>query len=189
MNPLPSLHRSLIPDLRAEWKPPILFYGWSIGDRLQSLFDYAEEHGLNKYTIVEYVRKPVAPNGEKLYDSDSDDGDLSDTSEEEDEDEEPGEVVVDWQTSAQNALGAIAKEAGITIPRVPYWRRPFELRCALHEPHQFVIVLYLNYELDRAKYLSEQDIERMRARLDTKEESAWYVSTMQSSWTQVAPRW
>ena len=189
LKPLRRLHRSLIPDLSAQWKPPILYYGWSIGDRLQSLLDYADAHGLTKYYISGYVRKPIAPNGEKLYDSDSNDSDLSGTSEDEDEDEEPGEIIVDWQTSAQNALGAMAKEAGITISRVPYRRRLFELRCALHELHQFIIALYLNYELDRAGDLSAQDIERMRARLDIKEEPAWYVSTVQPSWSRVAPRW
>ncbi|EPS94864.1 hypothetical protein FOMPIDRAFT_93518 [Fomitopsis schrenkii] len=188
MNPLPTLHRSLIPDLGAKWKPPVLYYGWSLGDRFQSLLDYAEAHKITRYFVDGRLRKPVAPNGDKLYDTDSEDSDMGSTYED-DEDEGPAEVIVDEQSSAQNALRAMAEEAGIRFSRVPYRRRPFELHCALHEPHHFVIVFYSNYELERAEDLSAQDVERMRSRLDIQEEAAWYVSAVQSSWSQVAPSW
>ncbi|KZT64764.1 hypothetical protein DAEQUDRAFT_582377 [Daedalea quercina L-15889] len=44
MNPLPRLHRSLIPDMNETWKPPVLYYGWSMGDLLPRLVTTSHLH-------------------------------------------------------------------------------------------------------------------------------------------------
>ena len=66
--PLPTLPRNLIPDLNETWRPPILYYGWPMGDLLPRLLEYAEKNMLVQCTVIGTVHRPVAPTGEKLYD-------------------------------------------------------------------------------------------------------------------------
>ncbi|KAH9917495.1 uncharacterized protein B0H18DRAFT_1034381 [Fomitopsis serialis] len=149
MDPLPRLHRSLIPDLDAAWKPPVLYYGWSIGDLLPKLLEYAEEHKLTRYTVIGYLRKPTTPSGETLYLSDDSDGE-SDTGSvhwgdaKDEEEEEDGEVRVQPTVSAESALYTMAKEAGVNMRHLPASRQPFRVRGALHAPHKLVISVYSN---------------------------------------------
>ncbi|KAH9841108.1 uncharacterized protein C8Q71DRAFT_439424 [Rhodofomes roseus] len=192
MNPLPRLHRSLIPDLKATWKPPVLYYGWSIGDLLPRLVEYAEQHKLARYTVIGRVHKPTTPWGEKLYSSDSEDPDSDGESahwgdtDEEDEEEESG-VYVDEAGSANIALYHMAKEAGIDMRHLPITRRPFGVCGALHYPHKLVISIYSNYELAWA--IPQDDIEKMQKYLGIQETPAWYVSNMDATWSRFTPRW
>ncbi|KZT66521.1 hypothetical protein DAEQUDRAFT_730232 [Daedalea quercina L-15889] len=196
MNPLSRLHRSLIPDMNAMWKPPMFFYGWSIGDLLPRLLAYAEEHKLTRYTVIGKVHKPTTPSGEKLYESDDDsddsDSDVSrihwgDTDDEDDEeDDEEGGVVLDEIESAQNALWAMAREAGVPLRHLHTYNWPFSIRGALHYPSHFVISLYSNYELDRT--VPEEDVIMVQKYLGIQEAPAWYVSGTNSTWERVAPR-
>lgn len=192
MNPPPTLHRSLIPDLGATWKPPIFYYGWSMGDLIPVLLEYAKEKRIVQYTVVGYVYKPVAPTGEKLYDSDdeSDEDDPEDAWQAEDEDEEePGEILVDELTSAQNALWAMVEEAGVCVLRRQLYNRPFEICGVLHGPNKLAISLYSNYELDRAHAISSEDIAKVQKYLGIQEAPAWYVSNADYMWSRITPRW
>ncbi|KAH9834624.1 uncharacterized protein C8Q71DRAFT_859591 [Rhodofomes roseus] len=149
MNPLPRLHRSLIPDLNETWKPPVLLYGWStrIGDLLPMLLEYAEEHQLLVYGGGS--TKPPSRSG----DSDDSDSDVEsvhwgDTDEEDDQEEE--ERYVEKYSSAQCF--------------------PFTVWYALHYPDKMVICIYSNYELGWP--ISHADIEKMQKRLGIQEAPA-----------------
>ncbi|KAH9834621.1 uncharacterized protein C8Q71DRAFT_769976 [Rhodofomes roseus] len=184
MNPLPRLHRSLIPDLDARWKPPVLLYGWSIGHLMPMLLEYAEEHHLLVYAGGS--TKPPSRSGDS-DDSDSDAHSVhwGDTDEEDEEEED--EKYVEKLSSAERALYAIALEASVDMGNLPSYRQPFTLGCALHDPHKLVICIYSNYELAYA--VSDAAIEKMQKRLGIQEAPAWYVSSIDPTWSRIAPRW
>ena len=187
MNPLPSLPRSLIPDLNKQWKPPVLYYGWSIGDLLPKLLQFAEEHNLNVYTHTAIVPEP-AP----VWDN-SDPavvalrGCLWTEDDEDEEEEEEDELVVREFESAQNALWAMAREAGVDVSHLRYWDRPFRFQGVLHDPPSLAISLYSNYELERAT--PEEDIEKVQKYIGIQEKPAWYVSNLNPEWQVFTPEW
>lgn len=194
MNPLSTLHRSLIPDLSATWKPPIFYYGWSMGDLLPVLLEYAQKKKIVQYTVIGNVYKPVAPTGEKLYDSDdeSDEDSVQNAWQDDDSDEdedEPGEILVDELTSAQNALWAMVEEAGVCVLRRQFSSRPFEICGVSHGPDKLAISLYSNYELDRAHAIPADDIAKVQKHLGIQEAPAWYVSNVDYTWSKITPRW
>ncbi|EPS94865.1 hypothetical protein FOMPIDRAFT_117363 [Fomitopsis schrenkii] len=178
MNPLPKLHRSLIPDLSAQWKPPIFYYGWSIGDLLQRLLDYAEEHGLTRYygtgTLLSATRdrseSAAKLRSDQSAESDSGEAQWSDI--EDDDEDEDLEPEVDILSTAQSALWTMTGKAGIRLLHLQIYQRPFQLCGVLHAPHKIVISAYSNYELDRA--IPEEDIEKLRKYLGIQEAPAWY---------------
>ncbi|KAH9917491.1 uncharacterized protein B0H18DRAFT_35208 [Fomitopsis serialis] len=188
MAPLPRLHRSFIPDMNVTWKPPVMYYGWSIGDLQPKLLQYAEEHDLLSHTVMEGISKAVTPSGANTSDSDDsdDEGELGSVHPTNEEEEMEGEVCVDVANSAQNALWAIVEEAGVRVRHFQPYTRPFRLRGVLHEPHHVAISIYSNYELDQA--VPDDDIAKVQKVLDIKEVPAWYVSNMASEWSPFPPR-
>ncbi|KAH9834617.1 uncharacterized protein C8Q71DRAFT_150564 [Rhodofomes roseus] len=183
--PLPRLHRSLIPDLNEIWKPPVLLYGWSIGDLrvLPMLLEYAEEHQLLVYGGGS-TKPPLRSGDSEDGDSDVESVHWGDTDEEDDEEEE--ERYVEKYSSAQCALYAIAIETSVDMRHLSISRQPFRVRYALHYPHEMVICIYSNYELGRT--ISHADIEKMQKRLEIQEAPAWYVSGLESAWSRTTPR-
>ncbi|TFY63096.1 hypothetical protein EVJ58_g3447 [Rhodofomes roseus] len=164
VNPLPRLHRSLIPDLDARWKPPVLYYGWSIGDLMPMLLEYAEEHHVLVYAGGS--TKPPSHSG----DSDVESVHWGDTDEEDEQEED--EKYVEKLSSAHCALYAMAIEAGLDMRHIPNHRQPFRVRCALHDPHKLVICIYSNYEL--AYIISDAAIAKMQKRLGIQEAPVWW---------------
>lgn len=189
LDPLPTLPRNLIPDLNETWKPPILYYGWPMGDLLPRFLEYAEKNKLVQYIVIGNVHKPVAPTGEKLYDSDDECDDDGITGEEDEDGEEPGEILVDELTSAQNALWAMVEEAGVCVLRCHFSHRPFEICGVLHSPGNIAIALYSNYGLERAHVVQKEDVEKVQRHLGIQGRPAWYVSNCDYSWSRITPRW
>ena len=185
MAPLPKLHRSLIPDLNALWKPPIFYYGWSIRDRLPKLLDYAENHGLTRYRNTGILLSAIRCRSATKSDESDEEAEWSEI--EDDDEDDDLEPEVDRLSTAQSALWTMAEEAGIRILHLQTYNRPFQLCGALHDPHKIVISIYSNYRLDRA--IPEEDTEKMQKYLGILEAPAWYVSNTESTWSVVTPRW
>ena len=188
MNPLPILPRSLIPDLDERWKPPVFYYGWSIGDLRPRLLQFAEEHDLNAYrhTAIVYER------GSSWKDSDTGEAPFrgswwTEDDEDDEEEEEEDRLVVDELDSAQNALWAMVQEAGVRVAHLQIYHRPFRIRGVLHDPSDLAISIYSNYELERA--ISEEDVEKVQKHLGIQEKPAWYVSNVNATWEIFAPKW
>ena len=181
---MPTLPRSLIPDLSQKWKPPVFYYGWSIGDLSPTLLQYAEEHGLTQYTHTGFPHDPALddPEIKALWD------DRLWSCDEEEEEEEEDRLIVDELTSAQNALLTMVHEAGVqTWYRGVKWR-PFLIRGVLHDPGR-VISIYSNYELEYAAFTSQEDLEKVQKYFKIQQEPAWYVSHVNATWERMVPRW
>ena len=187
MSPLPRLPRSLIPDLDKQWKPPVLYYGWSIGDLLPKLLQFAEEHNLTVCSHTAIVPEPAPSWDDSDPSAAAPRGSWWDDEDEDEEEQEEDELVVCELDSAQSALWVMAREAGMDVSHLRYWDRPFRLQGVLHDPSGLAISLYSNYELERAT--PEEDIEKVRKYLGIQEKPAWYVSNFHARWQVLVPEW